>query len=233
MENYTPIWLASSLLLFLLQFIYPAAKLEVESEMWMSSLAARSDAITSSYILDAALSWAGLLLGFCVSSVMYSIALRQWRRQELTPKQVLNGIFKFNEFLQLSFVATLAGQASWFFASRNLPGPVAVFLQIFLTWVVITGAVFVVPLVVDRGMTAWQAVRTSLETVAKQPGQAFVLVLGAGFWSYIGLVLCGLGAILTMPTYQLSIAKAYLDCFEDSPTGEPAAESAPEGGTAG
>lgn len=231
MSNYTPIWLASSLLLFLLQFIYPAAKLEVESEMWMSSLAARSDAATSAYILDGVLSWAGLLLGFCVSSVMYSIALRQWRNQEITPKEVVTGIFRFNEFLQLSFVAAVAGQASWLLASRNLAPPAAVFLQILFTWVVVTGAVFVVPLVIDRGMTAWQAVRTSLETVARQPGQAFILVLGAGFWSYIGVVLCGLGAVLTMPTYQLSIAKAYIDCFEDTPTDEPAEESAPEDGT--
>ncbi len=218
MGPYTKVWLVPSFALFLFQFVYPFLRLEVEQQMWIASLSQRRDAVLSTFILDGALSWLGLLCGFCVSSVMYTVALQKWRGQMPSRLEMFAGLRYVEEFIKLSFVGALLGQASWWIVASHFPRVVAVFLQLGLTVLAVTPAVFVVPLIVDKGMTAWQALSTSFRTVARQPAAALLLVLMASLWAYIGVVVCGIGAVFTLSIYQLSVAGAYLDCYQKPAT---------------
>ncbi|HVT13092.1 MAG TPA: hypothetical protein VHE55_12580 [Fimbriimonadaceae bacterium] len=217
MGPYTKVWLVPSFALFLLQFLYPFLRLEIEQQMWVASLSQRPDAHLSIFVLDGALSWFGLLCGFCISSVMYAVALNEWRGQTLSRQEMFAGLRYSGEFVKLSFVGALLGQTSWWIVGSNIPRAGAVFVQLGLTVFAVTPAVFVMPLIIDKGMTAWQALISSFRTVARQPMAALLLVLLASFWAYIGAVLCGIGVVFTLSTYQLSVAGAYLDCYEGAP----------------
>jgi hypothetical protein len=78
-------------------------------------------------------------------------------------------------------------------------------------------------LIVDRGMAFWPASMQSLQTVKAQffPLLGFFIVAAA--IGQIGFILCGVGAVLTMPIAYCMLAVAYREYF-------PAQGSAPAPG---
>jgi hypothetical protein len=227
-------WLTCSALLFVLQVLYPALRAQIEHNIWMSSLSQRPDGRVSALILDGGLSWFGLSLGFLVSSAMYVLALAHWRQREVSWRDLTVGMNHLQSFLTLSFSAVVAQQVAWSIIGWRQSPVIAVGIQLLLTWIAITPFLFVVPLILERNLGPVEAAKESLNTVARQPVSAFLLVLSAGFWSLIGLVACGFGLIWTQPIYQLAIARAYLDCFSDpvvqpdEPQDEPAPPTIPD-----
>lgn len=215
-------WMACSSLLFLLQCVYPMVKVQVEQNAWASSLHNRHDGWQTSLVIDGTLGFFGLVFSFLVSSGMYVLALNHWRDKTTTWRDLAVGGLVLHQFLTISLAASVAQQLLWHLLRLRLEAPFAAFFQLGLTWLVITPFVFVVPLIVDRRLGVIRAAAESFLIVRSQPGAALALVLSAGFWSMIGLIVLVVGMIWTLPTYQLAISRAYLDCFEDPRARKPA-----------
>lgn len=202
-------WIAASSLLFILQVVYPAAKIDLEASAW-TSLSSRPDSLLASFILDGTLSWLGLTLGFLVSGWMYAMALSEWRGGRPAFADLGRSLPMAGQFVQLGFWAALMQGLCWYLVSSRLPPLNAVAFQLLITSAAITPFLFTVPLIVDRRLTAVQAIRTSFRQVSPHPLSAFFLLLTAGIWSQMGGVLFGLGAILTLPIYQRAVSYSYL-----------------------
>jgi hypothetical protein len=207
----TPPWLILGLLMFLLVYIYPAGKREIAAWFYEVNLRYRPDALLSGYVLDGALYWIELTLGFCVSAGLYNLSLKEWRGEPYSLRDIAAGFHHIGAFVPLAFAGAMAQEIVWFVISLRLQSLPAVSLMSVITWVGITPFLFVVPLIVDRRLPAAAALRASVDIVSRQPLKAFLLMISAAFWSMIGLILFIVGVILTLPTYQLAIARAYLD----------------------
>ena len=72
---------------------------------------------------------------------------------------------------------------------------------------------FTLPLIVDGRMSAFDALRASWHALKGQWLQATVFHLVAYLVTGLGACLCGVGLVITMPLYCLSIAVLYRDFF--------------------
>jgi hypothetical protein len=80
---------------------------------------------------------------------------------------------------------------------------------------------FTIPLIVDGGLPATDALAQSWHALKHQWLVATVFHMVAGFVAWIGLCLCGIGFLITAPLYCLSIAVLYRDFFMIRGTPEP------------
>lgn len=81
-----------------------------------------------------------------------------------------------------------------------LPGIVAIALLMFS-----------VPLVVDQRIRGVEAIRQSFEMLKSQWLMATLFFIVVSTLGFVGFLLCGVGLILTLPLYYLSVAVAYND----------------------
>jgi hypothetical protein len=72
---------------------------------------------------------------------------------------------------------------------------------------------FTLPLIVDRGLDATDALGQSWQALKGQWLVAAVFHAVAGFVAWMGVCCCGVGLLLTAPLYCLSIAVLYRDFF--------------------
>jgi hypothetical protein len=72
---------------------------------------------------------------------------------------------------------------------------------------------FTLPLIVDGGLEATDALAQSWHALKRQWLTAAVFHLAAGFVAWLGVCLCGVGIVLTAPIYCMSIAILYRDFF--------------------
>lgn len=70
-------------------------------------------------------------------------------------------------------------------------------------------------LVIDRGLGAWPALRTALVTVHSQWFRAFALLILMGLIALLGVLLCCVGLLATMPFGYLLWAEGYRQIFGD------------------
>ena len=78
----------------------------------------------------------------------------------------------------------------------------------------ISGALmFTVPLIVEKKLSAIQALTLSWNTLKGQALAAFGFVFCSSLLSALGMLACGVGILFTVPIYYLSIAIAYRDYF--------------------
>ncbi|MEW6303188.1 MAG: GYF domain-containing protein [Verrucomicrobiota bacterium] len=72
---------------------------------------------------------------------------------------------------------------------------------------------FALTLVMDRGMSFWEAMQLSRRVVQKEWFMVFLLLVVAGIVAVLGILGCGVGIIVTLPIYNAAIAVAYEDIF--------------------
>ncbi len=77
------------------------------------------------------------------------------------------------------------------------------------------GIGFVFPLIVDRQIGFWEAIRTSLKTVHRQWFQAFGLMILVGLVAMVGLLACCVGMLATIPLAYLIWCQGYRQLFGD------------------
>lgn len=70
---------------------------------------------------------------------------------------------------------------------------------------------FSVPLVVDQRIGGVEAIRQSFEMLKSQWLMATLFSIVVAILGFVGVLLCGVGLILTLPLCCLSIAVAYND----------------------
>lgn len=74
---------------------------------------------------------------------------------------------------------------------------------------------FVFPLIVDKQIGFWEAIRTSLATVHRQWFQAFGLMILVGLIAIVGMLACCVGMLATIPLAYLVWCQGYRQLFGD------------------
>jgi hypothetical protein len=97
-------------------------------------------------------------------------------------------------------------------------GMMAVYMVLifgFMIWTIYfaTRTMFVMPLVADRGYGFFSAWHASWDATRKRFWERLLLVVLAGILGGLGVYLCYVGVIFTMPLYFLILAAAYEDEF--------------------
>jgi hypothetical protein len=140
--------------------------------------------------------WAGLVM----------ILLRLMRKGQPVPQ--IGDVFKgFDLFLQALLLFLVVGLAFAVVGSVPVIGPVAPTLISPLV-------MFAMFLVVDKKLEFWPAIQASFEKAKEEYVSLLVLSLVAGLISAAGLILCGIGVILTAPFGAVVSAVAYKHLFE-------------------
>ncbi len=76
------------------------------------------------------------------------------------------------------------------------------------------GTIFAVPLAIDRGLNGIDPISKSWEKMKGQLGNGFLLLLVLGLIVLVSVIPLGLGLLVTVPLYILTIAILYRDFFD-------------------
>lgn len=173
------------------------------------------------------------LLSVPLMACYYRVMLRQLRDPGYRP-QVGDLGEGFDVFVQALLAGIVIGVAA------AIAGGVVTVVTFIVSFVPIVGQVvapllgsvfavcvialtlFVVPLITDRRLDFWAAIQLSIQTVTPR----FVEYLGFAALIYLlnalGGVLCGIGALFTMPAAVGATSVAYLEIMGVAPGGEEA-----------
>ena len=77
------------------------------------------------------------------------------------------------------------------------------------------GIAFAFPLIVDKNIGFWQAIVTSLKTVHLQWFRAFGLMILVGLIAMVGVFVCCVGLLASMPLAYLIWGQGYRQLFGD------------------
>jgi uncharacterized membrane protein len=110
----------------------------------------------------------------------------------------LGDFFRPRHLPQLVLLALILALASALLAVTGI-GPLVV--MFFGIWAVL--------LVIDRGLPPIEALRSSVAASLRNPGQTIVLVLAAYVMNAVGVLLCGLGTLISTPVAVLAFADHY------------------------
>ena len=115
---------------------------------------------------------------------------------------VFNDFFRgFNKFLPIFLTALVAGILTAIgFVLLVIPG---IYLAV--------AYLFVQPLVIDKNADFWQAMETSRQLITKKWFSFFGLLLVIALLNFAGLLLLGVGLLVTVPLSVCIIAAAYED----------------------
>jgi hypothetical protein len=131
---------------------------------------------------------------------MYRMACRQIRGQPVGVETLFSVV---DVLPQLILGSVLYGLATFLgFCVLVLPG-----------FVVSGVLMFTLPLIVDGGLDATDALAQSWRALKGQWLVAAVFHAVAGFVAWVGVCFCGVGFLLTAPLYCMSIAVLYRDFF--------------------
>ena len=143
---------------------------------------------------------------------MVLMAIRQLRGETIAPGDVFSGFARFGPLALAGILYGLGVQIGS--------------LLCFVPGLLLAGLwLLTVPLIVDQGLDAVGALKTSLETLKPQMWSAlgvyFVLALVAG----LGTLACGIGGLFTAPLLPIGIALIYKDFYPERFASIPASES--------
>lgn len=143
----------------------------------------------------------GWIVGFVLLGGLDFLILRRLRGEEVKIGDVFDG---FNlAFLNL----TMAGLVKWLLTTLGLI--LCILPGIYLA----VGYVFALPLVVDKKMEFWTAMEVSRRVVHAHWWSVFALVIVLALVAFAGFLLCGVGALITIPVASASLMYAYEDLF--------------------
>jgi uncharacterized membrane protein len=141
----------------------------------------------------------GWIVGFVLLGGLDYMFLRRIRGEAVQVGDVFAG---FN----LAFInLAMAGLVKWLLTTLGLI--LCILPGIYLA----VGYMFALPLVIDKKMEFWTAMEVSRRVVHKHWWSALALAIVLGLVAFAGFLLCGIGALITIP---LSTA-AYLYVYED------------------
>ena len=143
----------------------------------------------------------GWIIGFVLLGGVDYMFLRRIRGEEVQIGDVFAG---FNRaFLDL----TMAGLVKWLLTTLGLilcivPG---IYLAV--------GYVFALPLVIDKKMDFWTAMEVSRRVVHEHWWSTFALCIVLALVVLAGVLLCGIGAVITVPVATAALMYVYEDLF--------------------
>lgn len=147
----------------------------------------------------------GVLAGPLFAGVIM-IVLRVSRQTE--PKPQIGDVFKgFDYFLQALLLVVVLAVAYGVLSFIPIIGGVAGLLIAPLV-------MFAMPLIVDQKQEFWPAIQASLEKAKEEYVSLLVVTLLGSLISALGLLLCGVGVILTAPFGAILSVVAYRHLFE-------------------
>ncbi|HEX8200102.1 MAG TPA: glycerophosphoryl diester phosphodiesterase membrane domain-containing protein [Isosphaeraceae bacterium] len=117
---------------------------------------------------------------------------------------------------------------------QDVQGPltaVLILVGMLLALMVAGRLMFTFPLIVDGGLGGIEAIRRSWQALRGQTFMAALVTVLAGLVSGLGVILCFVGVLFTLPLYYLTIAVLYRDFFAKSTpwVGAPDLPPAPPG----
>ena len=143
----------------------------------------------------------GWIVGFVLMGGLDYMFLRRIRGEEVEIGDVFAG---FNRaFLDL----TMAGLVKWLLTSLGLL--LCILPGIYLA----VGYVFALPLVIDKKMEFWTAMEVSRRVVHEQWWSMFALVIVLALVALAGFLLCGVGALISVPVASVALMYVYEDLF--------------------
>ena len=80
---------------------------------------------------------------------------------------------------------------------------------------------YAIPLIIDRKMGFWEAMELSRQTVHKQWFMVFAVVVVSGLLSAVGILLCCVGILGSLPFGYLVAMQSYRQLFAAAPPGPP------------
>jgi uncharacterized membrane protein len=150
----------------------------------------------------------GWIVGFVLLGGLDYMFLRRIRGEEVQIGDVFEG---FNRaFLDL----TMAGLVKWLLTSLGLllcivPG---IYLAV--------GYIFALPLVIDKKMDFWTAMEISRRVVHEQWWSMLALAIVLALVVLAGFLLCGVGALISIPVASAALMYVYEDLFGTPPAAQ-------------
>jgi hypothetical protein len=147
----------------------------------------------------------GWVVGFVIMGGLDYVFIRRIRGEVVQIGDVFVG---FNEaFLHLA----MAGLVKWLLTGLGfilciVPG---IYLGV--------GYVFALPLVIDKKMEFWPAMEVSRRVVHQHWWSIFALVIVLSLIVLAGLLVCGVGALVTVPIATAALMYVYEDLFGPEP----------------
>jgi len=143
----------------------------------------------------------GWIVGFILMGGLDYMFLRRIRGEEVQIGDVFAG------FNLAAMDLTMTGLVKWLLTSIGfilciLPG---IYLAV--------GYVFALPLVVDKKMEFWTAMEVSRRVVHEHWWSMFALVIVLALVAFAGFLLCGIGAVITVPIASAALMYVYEDLF--------------------
>ena len=143
----------------------------------------------------------GWVVGFVVLGGLDYVFLRRIRGQDVEIGDVFAG---FN----LAFVnLTMAGLVKWLLTSLGL------FLCILPGIYLVVGYTFALPLVIDKRLEFWTAMEVSRRVVHEHWWSMFALLIVLALLAFAGFLVCGVGAVITVPVASAALMFVYEDLF--------------------
>jgi uncharacterized membrane protein len=143
----------------------------------------------------------GWIVGFILMGGLDYMFLRRIRGEEVQIGDVFAG------FNLAAMDLTMTGLVKWLLTTVGfilciLPG---IYLAV--------GYVFALPLVVDKKMEFWTAMEVSRRVVHEHWWSMFALVIVLALVAFAGFLLCGIGAVITVPIASAALMYVYEDLF--------------------
>jgi len=73
---------------------------------------------------------------------------------------------------------------------------------------------FTLPLIIDKKLNFWNAMRLSFKMVNKHWFQCFAVFFVCGLIGILGVLLCCIGVTITMSVFYGAMAYAYIEIFK-------------------
>ena len=150
----------------------------------------------------------GWIVGFVLLGGLDFMYIRRIRGEEVQIGDVFAG---FNRaFVDL----TMAGLVKWLLTTIGLA--LCILPGIYLA----VGYVFALPLAVDKKMEFWTAMEVSRRVVHEQWWSTFGLVIVLALVALAGFLVCGVGAVITIPVASAALMFVYEDLFGTRPAAQ-------------
>ncbi|MGH9143824.1 MAG: hypothetical protein ACRD2I_22030 [Vicinamibacterales bacterium] len=143
----------------------------------------------------------GWIVGFVLMGGLDYMFLRRIRGEEVQIGDVFAG---FNIAL---LNLTMAGLVKWLLTSLGLL--LCILPGIYLA----VGYVFALPLAIDQKMEFWTAMEVSRRVVHHHWWSVFALVIVLALVAFAGFLLCGVGALISIPVATAALMYVYEDLF--------------------
>jgi capsular polysaccharide biosynthesis protein/predicted Ser/Thr protein kinase len=157
----------------------------------------------------------GILLGGPLMGGLYLYFLKKIRGEQVRVETAFSGFN--NSLLHLILAGFVIGMLTTLgFLCLILPG-----IFLFVAWF------FTLPLVIDKRLDFWPAMRLSLRTIIKHWWKFLAFLLVLALVNLGGVLLCIVGVFITLPLSIAALMYAYEDIF--NPSGLPSAPSVGSG----